>query len=289
MKRLYFRILTSFTLLFCSASSFAQEQVPLRADWLANDYKSIELISQLASPAPLTPQRIRDILGLEDDGDDQDLGFGASTFDIGKGHGYTSLYVEGFVFKGTIGFYKLGIRASSESWPRIREHIIDLWKQNNGPAFSESETGLVHEETNDLVFLKYKSAVSAELGEMKQADVPDELKTAFDYLTSPMANRAIGDNIGDKAIDALVQVKRVDLIENVLKGFNPSGRVYAALALLKLRKGSGLVLSQDTIGAIAKVGNLDISIYTVRGCLVSSRPASEILSESEESDPPLRY
>ena len=71
MKRLYFCLLTSFTLIFSSASSLAQEQVPLRSDWLANDYKSVELISLLASPAPLTPQRIRDILGLEDDGDDE--------------------------------------------------------------------------------------------------------------------------------------------------------------------------------------------------------------------------
>lgn len=286
MKRLYFCLFTLITLIFCSGYSFAQEQVPLRPDWLANDYKSVELISLLASPAPLTPQRIRDILDLEDDGEDRDLGFGASTFDIGRGHGYTSLYVEGLVFKGTIGIYKLGIRGSSESWPRIRERIIDLWKQNHGPSFSESETGLVHEETNDSVLLRYKTAVSAELGEMKQGDVPDEFKTSFDYLTSPIGNRAIGDGIGEKAIDALVQAKRLDLIENVLKGFNPSGRVYAALALLKLRKGSGLVLSPDTISTIAKVSNLDISIHVVRGCLVSSQTASDILSESQESDPP---
>ena len=194
MKRLYFYLLTSFTLIFCSASSIAQEQVRLRADWLANDYKSIELISLLASPAPLTPQRIRDILDVEDNGEDRDLGFGASTFEIARGTGYTSLYVEGFVFKGTIGFYKLGIRGSSERWPRIREQIIDLWKQNHGPAFSESETGLVHEETNDSLLLKYKSAVSAELGEVKQANVPDELKWALDYLTSPMGTSAFGDS-----------------------------------------------------------------------------------------------
>jgi hypothetical protein len=288
MKRLYFCLLTSFTLIFCSASSMAQEQVPLRPDWLASDYKSIELISLLASPAPLTPQRIRDILRLEDEGEDQDLGFGASTFDIARGHGYTTLYVEGVVFKGTIGFYKLGIRGSSESWPRIREHIIDLWKQNHGPAFSESETGLVHEVTNDSVLLRYKSAVSAELGEMKQADVPDELKRAFDYLTSPMANRAFGDSIGETAIKALIHAKRVDLIENVLRGFNPGGRIYAALTLLKLSKSGGLVLSPQTISTIAKVSNLDISIRTVRGCIVSYRTANEILSESEESEPPLQ-
>ncbi len=286
MKRLYFCLLTSFTLIFCSAYSPAQEQVPLQADWLANDYKSVELISLLASPAPLTPQRIRDILRPEGDGDDEDLGFGASTFDIARGHGYTSLYVEGFVFKGTIGFYKLGIRGSSKSWPRIREHIIDLWKQHDGPAFTEDETGLVHEETNDSVLLRYKSAVSAELGEMKHADVPDELKRAFADLTSPIASRAFGGTAGEIAISALVHAKRVDLIESVLRGFNPGGRIYAALALLKLSKSGGLVLSPDTISTIAKVSNLDITIRTVRGCIVTYRTANDILSESEEDEPP---
>lgn len=287
MKSLYVCLITSFILIVCSASSFAQEQDPMRADWLEEDYKSLKLISLLASPAPLTPQKIRDILGLEDDGDDRDLGFGASTFDIARGHGYTTLYVEGFVFKGTIGFYRLGIRGTEESWPRLREQIIDLWMQNHGPAFNESETGLVHVETNDSVFLRYKSAVSAGLGEMKQAKIPDELNKAFDYLTSPMGTRAIGDSDGEKAIDALVHANRIDLIENVLRGFNPGGRVYAALALLKLSKSGELVLSAETISTIAKVSNLDISIPTVRGCIVSYQTANEILSESEESEPPV--
>ena len=286
MKSLYFCLVTSLTLsFFCPASCFAQEQSPLRTDWLAEDYKSIELISVLASPAPLTTQRIRDILGVGDDGEEEDLGFGGSSFDIAKGHGYTALYVEGFAFRGTIGFYKVGIRSSSESWPRIREHIIDLWKENHGPDFNESDTGLVHAETNDSVFRSYKSAVSAELGEMKRAEIPDELKESFDYLTSPNGNRAIGDTNGEVAIDALVQAKRVDLIENVLRGFNPSGRVYAALALLKLSKKNELVLSPDTISTIAKVSNLDIAISTVRGCLVSSQTAKEILSELDDCEP----
>lgn len=286
MKKLYFYLVTSFVLIFCSASSFAQEQDPLRPDWLAEDYKSIELISLLASPAPLTTQRIRDILRVGDDGEEEDLGFGASAFDIAKGHGYTTLYVEGFVFRGNIGSYKLGIRSSRERWSRIREHIIDLWRQNRGPDFNESDDGLVHTETSDDVFLRYKSAVTAELGDMKGAEIPDELKKSFDYLTSPIANRAIGDTDGEIAIDVLVQAQRVDLIENVLRGFNPSGRVYAALVLLKLSKENELVLSPNTISTIAKVSDLNISIRTIRGCLVSSRTANEILNEPDDAEPP---
>jgi len=224
-------------------------------------------------------------LGVGDDGKEDDLGFGASTFDIAKGNGYTALYVEGFVFRGTIGFYKVGIRGSCESWPRIRERVIDLWKHNHGPDFKESDCGLVSTQTKDAVFLAYKSAVSAELGEMKRAEVPDELKKAFDYLTSPIENWGVGSREGEIAIDALVNANRIDLIENILRGFNPGGRVYAALALLKLNKGNQLVLSADTVGTIEKVSNLDISIGTIAGCLVSSRTAKEILSDLDDSEP----
>jgi hypothetical protein len=288
MKGFRFWFAASFVLILaCHVASVAQEQEPLKPEWLAEDYQSVELISLLASPTPLTVQGIRDILGVGDDGEEKDLGFGASTFDIAKGHGYTGIYVEGFVFRGTIGFYKVGIRGSSESWPRIRERVIDLWKHNHGPDFTESDSGLVYTETKAAVFLAYRSAVSAELGEMKRVEVTDELKKAFDYLTLPLENWGIGGTEGDMAIHALVNANRIDLIENVLRGFNPGGRVYAALALLKLSKANQCVLSADTVGTIAKVSNLDISITTGSGCIINRRTAKEILSDLDESEPEL--
>ena len=286
MKSLYLGLVASLTLIFlCPIYSFAQEQEPLRADWLARDYQSVGLISLLASSTPLTPQRIGDILGDGNALEEDELGFGATTFDIARGNGYTTLYVEGFAFRGSIGFYKVGIRASAEQWPGLRELIVDLWKQNGGPTYHETGTGLVHTQTNDEVFLAYKSSVVSELGEMKTADVPEELKKSFDYLTSPIGVWAIGDRHGKIAIDALVNAKRVDLIENVLKGFNPRGRVYAALALLRLSKDNRLVLSSDMISTIAKVINLALTIRTVSGCIVSSRTAQEILSEPHGAEP----
>lgn len=285
MKTLYLSLVTSLTLVFLGPIySFAQEQEPLRADWLARDYKSVELISLLASSTPLTPQRIGDILSVGNALEEDDLGFGATTFDIGKGNGYTTLSVEGFAFRGRIGFYKVGIRASAEQWRDMRELIVDLWKQNGGPTYHETDSGLVHTETNNEVFLAYKSSVARELGEMKPADIPEELKKSFDYLTSPIGVWAIGDKDGQIAIDALVNARRVDLIENVLRGFNPRGRVYAALALLTLSKGNRLVLSSDTISTIAKVVNLDLTIRTVSGCIVSSRTAQEILSDRQGAE-----
>ena len=270
-------------LLVCHVSyAPAQEPEPLRPEWVAADFRSLELVSLLASPSALTVQGIKDILRVRGDHEEQDLGFDATTFEIGKGHGYTSLYAEGLVFKGNIGFYKIGIRSSSETWPRIRERVIELWKQNRGPDFAETETGIVHVETNDAVMLGYESAISAALGKMKQAEVPDELKTFFDYLTSPLECTAVDRSDGEMAIDALVKANRVDLIENVLRGFSPSGRVYAAMALLRLSKKNQVVLSADTVNTIEKVRNLDLPIMVVRGCIASHRTANEILSDDQD-------
>ena len=141
MKILWFLFVV---LLVCNAPcAIAQDPEPMKPEWLARDFESVELVSLLASPSALTVQGIKDILRVGDSGEETDLGFDATTFDIGKGNGYTRLYTEGLVFKGNIAFYKLGIETSSEHWARIRERVIELWKQNRGPDFKETETGLI--------------------------------------------------------------------------------------------------------------------------------------------------
>src|ERR1044072_3538562 len=109
-----FFILPVGLLILLSFPCAAQEVEPLNPEWLANDYSSMQLISLLASPAPLTPQKIMDILDVRDKDDaEEDLGFGAIRFNVRKGNGYTSLSVEAFVFRGTIGSYKLELDSSN--------------------------------------------------------------------------------------------------------------------------------------------------------------------------------
>ena len=280
MKR--FLCLAGLLILLCFGCS-AQELEPLNPEWLANDYRSMQLVSVLSSPAPLTTQKIMDILGVHDkDEAEEDLGFGATRFYVRKGHGYTSLSVEAFVFRGTIGSYKLELDSSSESWPRVRERMIELWTHNHGPGFEETERGIVHVERDDSVIRKYQAAVSAELGEMKSAAIPAGLQKSFDSLTQPMEIDSVGGSNGEMAIAALINAERFDLVENVLRGFNPNGRIYAARELLKLNKEGRLVLSSDTLAVIAKISKLDIQIKTVSGCIVNSQSAKEIL---EDTDP----
>ena len=276
IRRFIFAILLAA---FCyTPYAAAQEQQPLNAEWLARDYQAIELVSQLTSPSALTVQRIKDILEVGDDGREDDLGFDTSKFDLGRGNGYTRLYVEGLAVKGRIAVYKIGIE-NHGSWARIRERIIELWKQNHGPEFTETATGIVHVETNEAVLQSYKTSVAAALGEMKQVQVPDQLKQPYEHLTSALDCTVFGGRETHMAIAALLDAERIDLLENVLRGFSLGGRVHAAQELLKLSESGRLVLSLETLGAIQKIRSLDISITVVRGCLVSHLTADEILSE----------
>ena len=112
---------------------------------------------------------------------------------------------------------------------------------------------------------------------MSNADIPDDLKSNYEFLISPMNNPYVGDGAcglggsnlqGRIAIDALVNAKRIDLIENVLRGYNPGGRVYAMLALLAIKE-HGERLREATMLTLKKVINLPVQVSTCEGCIVN--------------------
>jgi hypothetical protein len=122
--------------------------------------------------------------------------------------------------------------------------------------------------------------------------VPSVLKDDYEYLISPGENSVVGNGgcgyggmtpPGKLAIDALVKANRLalvkanrlDLIENVVRGYNPGGRVYAALALVAIEK-QGSPLTDDTRATIEKIRQLDIMIDTCSGCIISHRTAKAI-------------
>lgn len=75
-----------------------------------------------------------------------------------------------------------------------------------------------------------------------------------------MENSTLSGTHPNEAIESLVNAQRVDLLENVLRGYNPGARVLASLALLELEK-SGVQLSGRTHTAIDAVMNLNIELH----------------------------
>lgn len=275
---LYSLFLIILVLVSSTLAAFSQDDEPLNLDWVHRDVVGIGMLLKL------TPTENQQIDGLQESLkgkwsiEDENLGFGAHRVRFGKGYGYSSVYLDALTFEGRIAYYEIGVDGSSSRWPLIRDQIIQSWKEHGGPPFKEDGATLSFRRRFDEVFESYFRAVASELGEMRRVAVPHDLERAYEYLTSPMNNSYIGEGVcglggsvleGKTYIDLLVEAKRFDLIENVLRGYNPGGRVFAAIALLRMRK-QGLVLRVGVAKTIDKVKRLAIPVSTCFGCIVNS-------------------
>jgi hypothetical protein len=79
-------------------------------------------------------------------------------------------------------------------------------------------------------------------------------------------------------MDRLVKANRLDLIANILKGYNPSGRMYAALALIAMQR-KGIGLPPGLLRALKVVRNMVIQLETCNGCIVTPKPPKLIIAD----------
>jgi hypothetical protein len=154
----------------------------------------------------------------------------------------------------------------------------------------------VHEWRQDEIVTAYRRAVASQLGLLSDAQVPDGLKKHYEYLISPFETTLVGPGAcglpepdrsikplpGREAIDALVAARRLDLIVNVLRGYNAGGRVYAVLALQRLRRAAA-PLQAGVAATMQRVLNLKVPVSMCFGCIVNSGlHASEIVKRWRE-------
>lgn len=274
----------SIVILLFSQFIAAQKPEKIEKKWLAEDIEALKLIPKLLPPETQTPEALIQIFGKESSYNEK-VEFGAVNFGNGAALGYTSFGVSVYTFNNSLLSYEISTSASPQSWRLIRPYLTEAWKQNTQLPFQESESGIFYKFTNEDVLREYKNSISRELGEMKPVEIPKELKEAYEYLTAPfneiqVSNYGCGYAAtkvkGRKAIELFINAGRVDLIENILKGFNQGGRVYAAIALLEMKR-KGAALKPETELTIEKVANLDISVSLCTGCFSYSKTAKEIL------------
>lgn len=274
-------------LLLLSVSLSAQTQDDLKSEWLSQDIAAIQHFLPPLAQNDLTLESLEKLLGKESD-ERMELGFGARTFTFSKGGGYTNFSVIGLAFDGRIGYYRITVGGSS-TWPKIRRDIIQAWQMNAQLPFNEGQYGIEYSKENPTVVAEYKGVVGSQIGELKTVVVPADLQDAYEYLISLKNNSVVGSGgcgfapvvpQGKTSIDKIVSSGREDLIENVLRGYNPGGRIYAVLALLEQER-NGRKLSTETQNAIRVVLDLPIKIYTCSGCLLYHRTAREIVLQRD--------
>jgi hypothetical protein len=190
------------------------------------------------------------------------LGFGARRVKLNKGLGTVTAYVDFLIFRNKIAYYELGLEVAGSQMPR--SELIEQWTRSSGLALEPKENNLVRVMNFEHVWRDYKKSIADALGPMKDVALDDTVDQAYKLLVDPLENSRISMvacDDGKPAIDSLEDAKRIDLIENVLRGYNPGGRIYAAISLLRMKR-ANKKLKSSTMNSITKVINLDADAET---------------------------
>lgn len=273
---------------------------PLVPEWVSKDIEGVKWIKDLLPLERQTLSSLKRGLRVTTASENEDFGFGSRRVYIRHGNGYTSFYVDAFFVHGKIGYYKVGISGSTTAWSRIKTDLLKTWVESGGPPVTEEEEGFYFTKSDEQVLTRYKRSVEAYLGKLRPVQMSAELKPLYDYLISPLEKSRVGPGIcglpapgtagvlleGREAIDAMVETGRIDLLTNVLRGFNPGGRVYAAIELLRLKR-KGHRLPRETRVGIQRVLNLKTELATCHGCIVFSgltgrQIVNQVLKEDQE-------
>jgi hypothetical protein len=217
--------------------------------------------------------------------EEENLGFGARRIKLNKALGSIRAYVDLLVFRGRIAYCEIGLDVNRSHL--AASEILTEWLKNGGVALRKKGDNLIFVQNFLPVWNAYKATISQSLGQRKKVDVPTELQVAYKLLSDPFTNSTISFvacDDGKPAIDKLEDAGRVDLIENVLRGHNPGGRVYAAISLLRMKR-SGVRLTPSTERSIVRVVSSDADASTCRGHIVNAGlKARAIIPEYVTSD-----
>lgn len=288
MIRKFQFIVVLLVILLINASTFGQKN-KLVTEWVEED---VEGVSSIVELLPLERQNVDAVKSrlLKDwHVEETDLGFGAKYLELEKGWGYSKGYVHALICNRQVARYEAGIESYSKEWPQIKEQVQAKWIADKGPEVSEEEHGFVFRSTISSVLREYEATVAATLGPVTNISAPPELLKDYANLINPMENTTLSGTHGNEEIETLAGLKRVDMLENVLRGYNPGARVLAALGLLQLEK-SGVHVSSATRATIGKVLNLTIDLHACVYDMCSRVTAREALTwfDSRRAWPKIR-
>ena len=250
-------LLLCFTTVCLSASA---QKKKLVKEWANEDVAGVSSIVGLVPFEQQNLERVKSQLRKDWHVEETDLGFKGKYLELEKGWGYSKGYIHALVYDGRVARYEAGIESYSDEWPQIRDRVFEKWKAEKGPEVTEGEHGFVFRRTLTGVLAEYEANVGAILGKLTNASVAPELSKYYATLIDPMENETLSGTHRNEGVEALANAKRIDLLENVLRGYNPGARVLAAVTLLEQESG-GLHLSPETHAAIGVVMNLNIDLH----------------------------
>ena len=205
------------------------------------------------------------------------LEFGMKRFNFQLGGGHTTYYFTVCALeKKIISFYIFLYREDydildflAQKDTIIKNSINKLLKQWQIHKTPEGNCYTFNIE-NKNYFEKYKNSVETEFGKLQNLDFFDSLtKKLYLYMINPINHYSYNEELG-LMIDTFrmkdwEKLNRIDIVKNVLIGYNPIGRVLATEKLLTFAQNKQYELTQEDIIIIKKIINSDIKIEWYRG------------------------
>jgi hypothetical protein len=215
------------------------------------------------------------------------LGFGASKYFFEKPGGYAYARAEIITFRGRVGEYRLWIAAGSD-WDRARRAVVEAWRQASAGAFEAEADGVSKRVVFPGTLQAFHSVVAAALGPLTTCHVPRRLAVDYSEFLSPFSDLDVSFRCGDGSlqshardvVERLVRAKRKDLLENILRGYNPEARIMAVIGLYALES-AGMALSPATKKSMETVLDLPVHVSYCAGCIVSSESGRDAFSRYE--------
>jgi|GEM_PF-1949604 len=272
MKKLFLiPILVLNTLLLYSQKS------ELKREWLYKDSLNYHNILQVLSDSSLLkkPTLFFDKIIPFYLKSNKDLGFGLTLIKGYQYGGYTTANISALIYDKEI--IQLEISYSKDD-----KKIIQLFAEEKNHI--NQQTSYI----NKSKYKKYVAFVSTKLGDTSNIlNTNTEYQRNFNFLTNPILSFRYGticysggvEPKGRIAINYFIAKKDSNALREIMKRYNPEGRLYAVDALLKLSNDNIISLTNDDKLLIYKIISSKIPISACIGCLVSNSTANQLIKQ----------
>lgn len=262
----------------------------LNHEWVKLDEENFKNILSLLNNSNTLKDKdqfLKSIIKL-DIRDTKDLGFGLTYYKCAQYGGYVTTWINLLSFKNEIIQYN--IKYLEDDF-KIIEYLI------NRDTKLKSEITIVADSINPYSFIyqnqstfdKFKTNVADKLGPIKLLSDNSDKNFSLNYsiLTNPINSYDFGaycyegseEPEGRKAINYFTSSNNVSAIREIIKGYNPEGRLYAIEALLTAANEKKIILTNEDKKIIKNILILKIPISTCSGCMVYKSIANELLDE----------
>lgn len=266
----------------------------LNQEWIKLDKEAFNnILSLLGNPNAFKDkdQFLKSIIKL-DVRDTKDLGFGLTHIEGAQYGGYVTTWISLLSFENEIIQYD--IRYSEDDF-RIIDYLIknDTKLKNEISFVVDSIEPYSFYYQNQTALDKFKTSVADKLGQIKllPGDSDKHFSLNYSVLTNPINSYDFGtycyeggdEPAGRKAINYFTSANNISAIREIIKGYNPEGRLYAIQALLTYVKETKALLTNEDKVLIKNILAMDIPISSCRGCIVSKSTADDLLDAELKS------